>query len=87
MPMPESVLNDRLLRRAVARLMADYKEKAIRKRIKAGGKIVDMQEIHARLSMPLINEIDRLLAPHYDLNEEELQFLTTYDLEFRSSGD
>ncbi|MEO0049621.1 MAG: N-6 DNA methylase [candidate division WOR-3 bacterium] len=87
MPMPESVLHDNHLQRAVKRLMADYKAKAITKRIKAGGRLIEMQEIHARLSVPLINEIDRLLAPHYNLTEDELQFLMTYDKEFRLTGD
>ena len=64
--------------------MADYKANAVRKTIRVGGQVVEMDEIHARLSRPIILEIDRILAPHYGLTDEELRFLQDYDVEFRS---
>jgi hypothetical protein len=85
MPLPRSVLDDAKIVDVVKRLMADYKSKAIRKKIHVGGKDVEMEEIHGRLSRPIILEIDQILAPHYGLSPEEVDFLQNYDLRFRVS--
>jgi len=42
---------------------------------------------HARKSRPLILKIDKILAPHYGLNDEELIFLQTYYEKFRCGAD
>ena len=65
--------------------MEDYKRKAIRKVINAGGNKIEMDEIHARLSREFIRAIDELLATHYKLTENETLYLDTYDEEFRIS--
>ena len=54
MPMPESLLSDNRLRNAVKSLMNDYQKNAIRKTLKIKTTIVEMDEIHARKSRPLI---------------------------------
>ena len=36
-----------------------------------------------KLSKPIINEIDKLLASHYSFTEEELDFIINYDIKYR----
>jgi len=84
-PFPQSLLDDKSLRSAVARLMEDYQHKAVRKQIHAGGGKIEMDEIHARLSRDHIRAIDKILAVHYDLTKKEVLYLDTYDEEFRTS--
>lgn len=35
------------------------------------------------LSKPIIDEIDRALARHYGLSDEELDFIINYDVKYR----
>jgi len=39
--------------------------------------------IELRKSKPIIDKIDRVLAKHYDLTEEELDFIINYDIKYR----
>lgn len=36
-----------------------------------------------KLSKPIIDEIDKLLAKHYGFTEEELDFIINYDIKYR----
>ena len=36
-----------------------------------------------KLSKPIIDEIDELLAKHYGFTEEELDFIINYDIKYR----
>ena len=36
-----------------------------------------------RLSKPIIDEIDRVLAEHYGFTDEELDFIINYDIKYR----
>ena len=36
-----------------------------------------------RKSKPIIDEIDKVLAQHYDFTEEELDFIINYDIKYR----
>lgn len=83
MPLPETLLHDANVVDAVNKLMEDYKQKALRKRLRIKGVDIEMDEIHARKSRPFILQIDEILAPHYGLTEEELRFLQEYDSKFR----
>jgi len=80
-----SLLEDKNLQSAVSNLMEDYQLKAVRKKIRAGGSKIEMDEIHARLSRDYIRAIDKILAVHYHLTEKEILYLDTYDEEFRTS--
>lgn len=86
-PVPRSLFTDSRFLDATSRLMDDYRSKAIRKTLRVGGHVVEMDEIHARLSRNLILELDELLAPHYGLTPEELRFIQIYDEEFRVGGE
>ena len=84
---PSSLVADTELHRAVDNLMRDFSQKAIRKQLRVGGQVVEMDEIHARLSREAIRRVDRCLARHYGLTEQEVVYLDAYDEEFRTSED
>ena len=42
-----------------------------------------IQCIIPKLSKPIIDEIDRVLAQHYDFTDEELDFIINYDIKYR----
>ncbi len=39
-----------------------------------------IQCIYPRLSKPIIDQIDRVLAKHYGFTDEELDFIINYDI-------
>jgi hypothetical protein len=43
--------------------------------------------IYGRKSRAIIDEIDRILAAHYELSEEELNFILHYDIKYRMGVD
>ena len=57
------------------RLMTDLRDNSSRKtaQYQASGQAI-YQEFYPSLSKPLIDEIDRVLAQHYNFTEEELDF-------------
>ncbi|MBQ4198989.1 MAG: Eco57I restriction-modification methylase domain-containing protein [Kiritimatiellae bacterium] len=68
----------------VNRLFSDYKKNANRKETfyKATGRVV-YDEYYPKLSKPIIDKIDELLAKHYGFTEEELDFIINYDIKYR----
>jgi hypothetical protein len=67
-----------------SQLMDDLQEHSIRRTIpyKATG-LVQYDEFYPRHSKPIIDEIDRVLARHYGLTDEELDFIINYDIKYR----
>ena len=65
-------------------LMQDLKRHAHRKETnyKTTGRVV-YDEFYPRHSKPIIDKIDQLLAEHYDLTDEELDFIINYDIKYR----
>ncbi len=49
---------------------------------KRAGKL-RIQSFQPRLSKPIIDEIDKVLAHHYGFTEEELDFIINYDIKYR----
>ena len=45
--------------------------------------ILRIQSTYPRLSKAIIDEIDRVLAEHYDFADEELDFIINYDIKYR----
>jgi len=41
------------------------------------------EKAHFKLSKPIIDEIDKVLAKHYGFTEEELDFIINYDIKYR----
>jgi hypothetical protein len=67
-----------------ARLMDDYRRHAVRKecRYKTTGRVV-YDEYYPRHSKGIIDDIDRVLARHFGLDEQELDFVITFDVKYR----
>ncbi len=47
------------------------------------GNDVVYDEYYPKLSKPIIDEIDKVLAKHYGFTEEELDFIINYDIKYR----
>jgi hypothetical protein len=64
--------------------MCDLKKNAIRKTVlyKNTGEVV-YDEYYAKLSKPIIDQIDCLIAQHHGFTEEELDFIINYDIKYR----
>ena len=46
-----------------------------------------IESFQPRLSKPIIDEIDRVLARHYGFTDEELDFIINYDIKYRMGRD
>ena len=44
---------------------------------------VEYDEFYPKLSKPIIDEIDAVLAEHYGFTPEELDFIINYDIKYR----
>lgn len=69
-------------------LMKDFKKhaKMIENNYGKKGKLT-IQSFRPRLSKPIIDEIDRVLAKHYGFTDEELDFIINYDIKYRMGQD
>jgi hypothetical protein len=67
------------------KLMIDYQNNSVfRDEIQSSTKKSRKVEIYyPRLSKPIIDEIDKVLAKHYGFTEEELDFIINYDIKYR----
>ncbi len=48
---------------------------------------IEYDEFRPKLSKPIIDEIDRILAQHYGFTDEELDFIINYDIKYRMGRD
>jgi hypothetical protein len=64
-------------------LMRDYKKHSILKRGKYATGEITWQEFYPRQSKAIIDEIDDLLGMIYGLSRKEIEYIKSYDLEFR----
>ena len=68
--------------------MTDFKANTRRKKVcYAATGNVEYEEFVARLSKPIIDKIDRVLARHYGFTDEELDFIINYDIKYRMGKD
>lgn len=69
-------------------LMADMgrNSKRLKAKYEATGA-VEYDQFYPRLSKPIIDDIDRVLAKHYGFTEEELDFIINYDIKYRMGRD
>ncbi len=44
---------------------------------------VEYDEFYMKLSKPIIDEIDAVLAEHYGFTAEELDYIVNYDIKYR----
>lgn len=76
------------LRSLSRRLMEDLRQNSeMRKMAYADVGTLTIQCTYPRYSKAIINEIDRVLAQHYGLTEEELDFIIDYDIKYRMGKD
>ena len=80
-PLPyDDLENESKAARSLAtKLMKSLKDTSEMRRMGA----LDIQCIIPKLSKPIIDEIDALLAKHYGFTEEELDFIVNYDIKYR----
>ncbi len=79
----QSNATSELIRLNVA-LMADLQRNSVRRNIEYHGTgEIEYDEFYPRRSKALIDEIDRVLAQHYDFTDEELDFIVNYDIKYR----
>jgi hypothetical protein len=64
--------------------MADYRKNSALRTVSYQGKgDVTVQYFNFRPSKPIIDHIDRALAIHYGLSNEELDFVINYEIKYR----
>ncbi len=83
-PVPESVMNDPEMCRLGAEYIADLRRNStmlVRNQKKTGR--TETQSFKVQKSKPIIDQIDRALAPHYGFNDEEQDFIINYDIKYR----
>ena len=70
------------------RLMQDIKKNSTRLRAdyKTTGK-VEYDQFYPRNSKGVMDEIDQVLARHYNFTDEELDFIVNYDIKYRLGAD
>ena len=78
------MLSDDALRSISRKLEADMQAHSKRRvyNYKTTGR-VEYDEFYMKLSKPIVDEIDRVLAEHYGFTEEELDFIINYDIKYR----
>ncbi|MDD8018257.1 MAG: Eco57I restriction-modification methylase domain-containing protein [Bacteroidota bacterium] len=87
-PIPESLIADKKLEKLGEEYIKDVKSNSfmLARLQKKTGK-TETQCFRLRLSKPIIDEIDKVLAKHYGFTKEELEFIINYDLRFRMGAE
>lgn len=83
-PLLESTLEDVALRNLGERYLKDINKNSkmlVREQKQTG--TTETQSFKIQISKPILNEIDRVLAKHCGLTEEELDFIINYDIKYR----
>ncbi|MBE7546375.1 MAG: hypothetical protein HS127_04380 [Planctomycetia bacterium] len=76
--------NLKMLSKLCDELMVDYKNNSqFKEKVSAKTGSITYQEFYPRLSKPIIDEIDKVLAQHYGFTDEELDFIINYDIKYR----
>ena len=78
------VLSDNRLDSISHKLEADMEARSKRRvyNYRTTGR-VEYDEFYLKLSKPIIDQIDLVLAEHYSFTEEELDFIINYDIKYR----
>lgn len=66
-----------------SKLMNGYRSSSEEKSINTKGGEITFEELSPKLSKPIIDEIDKILAEHYGFTDEELDFIINYDIKYR----
>ncbi len=72
------------LHKQVKELMRSFKKHSQRKtRHQRATGLVTYDEFYQKHSKSIVDKIDQILAQHYELTEEELDFIINYDIKYR----
>lgn len=82
-PIIDSFIQDNKLDKLVFNLIDDLCKNAVWSERCFHGNISRYKSFIPKLSKPIIDEIDRVLAVHYGFTEEELDFIINYDIKYR----
>jgi hypothetical protein len=87
-PVPESVLTDSELAKLGTEYVKDLKKNSsmLTRNQQRTGR-TETQAFKIQKSKPIIESIDRALAKHYKLTDEELDYLISYDIKYRLGPD
>jgi len=81
---PESILSDKIIVHLGEKYLKDLDENSeMLTRIQKQTGETQTQSFKIKLSKPIIDEIDKVLAEHYGFTEEELDFIINYDIKYR----
>ena len=83
-PLPDGIEKSKELKKLFKRFeqsLEQNKKRVTTTSAKTGEITQDFYYI--RLSKPIIDEIDKILAVHYGFTEEELDFIINYDIKYR----
>jgi hypothetical protein len=75
------------LKQQAKALMRDYKKNSVLKRGKYATGEITWQEFYPRKSKAIIDKIDDLLGMLYGLTRDQVEYIKSYDLEFRTDED
>ena len=88
LPVPDSLADDTRFEALSDSLVEDlWKNATIRMRNRAEGSQRRKVNFNVGKSVDIITTIDRMLASHYDLTDEELDFIINYDFKYRRGSD
>lgn len=73
----------RQLVKLAAALMEDLKEHSENRTMRFKHDTLTVQCIYPKVSKPILDEIDTVLAGHYGFTPEELDFILNYDIKYR----
>ena len=83
-PIPESLVDDADVIAKGRKYLTDLERNSeMLTRVQKKTGITKTQSFRIKLSKPIIDEIDELLAKHYGFTEEELDFIINYDIKYR----
>lgn len=68
-------------------LMKDIQGSSVSRAMHFGSESLTVQCIYPKKSKPIIDELDEVLAKHYGLTDEELDFIVNYDIKYRMGKD
>ena len=82
-PRAASKFSDEFGNNLAKRLSADCEKNSFERKMTYSHDTLTVQCIVPKFCKHIIDEIDRVLARHYGLTEEELDFIINYDIKYR----
>ncbi len=87
-PIPESAITDAALSSLGEKYLKDIKQNSIMLvRVQRQTGRTQTQSFKIQKTKAIIDEIDQVIANHYRLNQEEIDFITNYDIKYRLGFD